>query len=123
MNEPTYTYDEISDTFSISFAPGEHATGIELTDHILLRINKRERRAIGITLFDYSLLAQTTDIGQQSFPLTGLVELSEDTRALVLEILRQPPVRDMLTIFAYTPSPSEQIPIIVLHPPSISTAA
>jgi hypothetical protein len=38
-------YDEISDTLSIAFAPGEHATGIALNEHILLRINRAERRA------------------------------------------------------------------------------
>jgi uncharacterized protein YuzE len=72
MTEPVLSYDEVSDTLYISFAPGEAATGIELTDHILLRVNKSERRAIGLTLLDYSLIAQTTDIGPRSFPLTGL---------------------------------------------------
>jgi len=51
-------YDEVSDTLYVSFAPGEKATGIELNDHILLRVNKKERRAIGLTFFNYSLLAQ-----------------------------------------------------------------
>jgi hypothetical protein len=45
MSEPVYTYDEASDTLYISFAPGEAATGIELTNHILLGVNERERRA------------------------------------------------------------------------------
>ena len=48
MSTPTLHYDEVSDTLSISFAPGEHATGIELNEHILLRINKTERRAVGL---------------------------------------------------------------------------
>ena len=50
MNEPIFNYDEMSDTLYVSFAPGELATGIELNEHILLRINKEERRAIGLTL-------------------------------------------------------------------------
>lgn len=120
MSEPVYTYDETSDTLSIVFAPGETATGIELTDHILLRVNKRERRAIGLTLFDYSILAQTTDLGPRSFPLTGLDQLSADLRAMVLEILLHPPVRDFLSLSAYTPSLAETIPIISVQSLSVA---
>ena len=75
MTEPVMSYDEVSDTLYISFALGEAATGIELTDHILLRVNKSERRVIGLTLLNYSLIAQITDIGPRSFPLTGLDQL------------------------------------------------
>jgi uncharacterized protein YuzE len=116
MTEPVFSYDEISDTLYISFTPGEAATGIELTDHILLRVNKRERRAIGLTLLDYSLIAQTTEIGPRSFPLTGLDQLSPEMREMVLEMLVHPPVRDILSLSAYTPSPGEAIPIILLQP-------
>jgi uncharacterized protein YuzE len=122
MSEPVFTYDETSDTLYISFAPGEAATGIELTDHILLRINKRERRAIGLTLLDYSILAQTTDIGPRSFPLTGLDELSDDLREMVLDILLHPPVHDILSLLAYTPSLAETIPIISLQPLSVAAS-
>ena len=122
MSEPVYTYDETSDTLYISFAPGEAATGIELTDHILLRVNKRERCAIGLTLLDYSILAQTTDIGPRSFPLTGLDELSDDLREMVLDILLHPPVRDILSLLAYTPSLAETIPIISLQPLSVAAS-
>ena len=76
MTQPIFNYDEVSDTLYISFAPGEQATGIELTPHILLRLNKQECRAVGLTFLDYSLLAQKTDMGPRSFPLTGLSELS-----------------------------------------------
>jgi len=58
MAKPNLNYDEESDTLYVSFEPGEEATGIELNDHILLRINKKERKAIGLTFFEYSLLAQ-----------------------------------------------------------------
>ena len=122
MSEPVFTYDETSDTLYISFAPGEAATGIELTDHILLRVNKRERRAIGLTLLDYSILAQTTDIGPRSFPLTRLDELSDDLREMVLDILLHPPVHDILSLLAYTPSLAETIPIISLQPLSVAAS-
>jgi hypothetical protein len=116
MTEPLYNYDEASDTLYVSFTPGETATGIALHDHMLLRINKDERRAIGLTLFDYSVLAQHTDIGPRSFPLTGLAQLSADLRALVLNILQRQPVCDLLFLSAYTPSLIETVPTASLHP-------
>jgi uncharacterized protein YuzE len=122
MTEPVFSYDEVSDTLYISFAPGEAATGIELTDHVLLRVNKRERRVIGLTLPDYSLIAQTTEIGPRSFPLTGLDQLSPELRAMVLDMLLHVPVRDILSLSAYTPSPGEAIPIISLQPLAVEAS-
>jgi len=113
---PVLNYDELSDTLYISFEPGEPATGIELNEHILLRINKHERRAIGLTLFEYSLLAQRTEVGPRSFPLGGLARLSERLREIVLEILSKPPVSDFLVLSAYTPTSAEMVPIALLRP-------
>jgi uncharacterized protein YuzE len=121
MTMPTLHYDEASDTLSISFALGEHATGIELNDHILLRINKAERRAIGLTIFEYSLLAQPTEVGPRSVPLSGLTQLSAELRELVLEIAQRPPVSDFLAFSAYMPSAVETVPITSLRP--LPTAA
>lgn len=115
MAQPTFNYDETSDTLYVSFDPGEKATGIELNDHILLRINKSERRAIGVTFFEYSLLAQKTEVGPRSFPLTGLVQLSDELRNIVVDILLHPPVSAVLSLSAYTPSSLETIPITSLQ--------
>lgn len=122
MIKPISNYDEMSDTLYVSYAPGEKATGVELNDHILLRINKKARRAIGLTFFEYSLLAQKTEVGPRSFPLTGLAELSDDLRELVLDILLRPPVSDMLSLSTYTPSMVEAIPITSLQPVSVAAA-
>ena len=111
-----FKYDELSDTLYISFSPGEKGTGIELNEHILLRVNKAERRAIGLTIFEYSVLAQRTEVGPRSFPLTGLAELSDELRELALDILQRPPVSHILTLSAYTPSAAETIPITLLLP-------
>ncbi len=115
MNEPIFKYDELSDTMNISFANGESGTGIELNEHILLRINETENRAVGITLFNYSVLAQPTEIGFRSLPLSGLAELPTSVRAGVLEILLSSPVREILSLSAYTPSIADTIPIIFLQ--------
>ncbi len=115
MTKPNFNYDEVSDTLYISFAPGEQATGIELTPHILLRLNKQERKAVGMTLLEYSILAQKTDMGPRSFPLTGISELSDDLQDIVLDILQRPPVSNVLLLSSYTPSISETIPIMLLQ--------
>jgi len=111
MTKPNYNYDEISDTLYVSFFPGEKATGIELNDHILLRIDEKEQKAIGITFFEYSILAQKTEFGPRSFPLSGLSQLPSELREIVHGILLNPPVSDILTLSAYTPSSVEVIPI------------
>jgi uncharacterized protein YuzE len=121
MIKPILNYDELSDTLYISFSPGENATGIELNDHILLRIDKDQRRAIGLTVFEYSLLAQRTELGPRSFPLSGLDQLSDELRKVVLEILHQPPVSHYLSLSAYTPSFVETIPITSLQPMTLAS--
>lgn len=122
MSKPDLNYDEVSDTLYVSFAPAEKATGIELNEHILLRINKAEHRAVGLTFFEYSLLAQPTEMGPRGFPLTGLAQLSEELREMVLDILQHPPVSDILSLLAYTPSALETIPVTSLQPLSAIAA-
>jgi uncharacterized protein YuzE len=122
MTQPVMNYDETSDTLYVSFVPGIKATGIELNDHILLRIDKETRRAVGITLLNYSILIQKADFGPRSFPLTGLAKLSEESREIVLEILEKSPVKEILSLSTYTPSLAEAIPITLLHLPAPQTA-
>ncbi|MEG4800037.1 DUF2283 domain-containing protein [Microcoleus sp. ARI1-B5] len=117
MNKPNIKYDEVSDTLTISIEPRVPATGIELTDRILLRISKTERKAISIIVFDYSILAQKTDMGTRSFSIAaGLSQLSSELREMVFEILLQKPVCDFLHLSAYTLSLVETIPIVSLQP-------
>lgn len=116
MSKPIFKYDESSDTLHISFAPGEKATGIELNEHRLLRVSKEERRAVGLTLLDYSVLAQRTELGIRSFPLNGLGDLSPELLELVIEVLQTPPVAEILSLSAYVPSAVETIPISSLQP-------
>ena len=115
MQDPIYNYDEISDTLYISFAPGESATGVELNENFLLRINKSDRRVVGLSIFNYSIIAERTESGPRSFPLTGLTQLSEDFRTIVLDILLRSPIKDILFASAYTPSMTESIPIASLR--------
>ena len=122
MTEPLYRYDEMSDTLYVSFAPGEKATGIEINENILLRINKAERRAIGVTIFNYSYLAQKTAAGLRSVPLSGLAALSAGLQELVLDILASPPVNSILMVSTYSPSATEHIPITLLQSETLVAA-
>jgi hypothetical protein len=115
MKKPNIKYDEISDTLTIAFEPNVLATGVELTEHILLRLHKSDRTAISLTFFDYSIIAQTTDVGMHHFPLTGLAKLSDELREIVIEILQSEPVSQFIHLSAYTPSITEIIPIISLQ--------
>ena len=117
MNSPVINYDETSDTLYISFIPNVIATGIELNDHILLRIDKEKRQAVGMTFFNYSILIQKADFGPHSFPLAGLAKLSEETREMAMEILGKSPVKEILSLSTFTPSFSEALPITLLHLP------
>lgn len=113
--EPALHYDETSDTLSICFSPGEKATGIELHESILLRLNPKERRAVGIVVTNYSYLAQPTQAGFRSVPLSGLDSLSSTLRDLVLEILVHSPVKEFLSLSTDTPTLTPSTPIVSLR--------
>jgi hypothetical protein len=116
MSEPMYNYDEESDTLAVIFSPAEKGTGIELTDHIILHINKATQRIVRLTLLDYSILVQQTEYGPRTFPVTGLQDAAEDTRDIVFELLRGPSLQDVLRIAAYTPTGGQIIPTISVQP-------
>jgi hypothetical protein len=116
MSKPSIKYDEVSDTLTVCFQPGAKATGIEITDHIILRINQQQRSCISIVFLEYSVLAQKTETGTRSFPISGLSNISNDLKEIVLEILLNPPVSDFLQLSAYTVSVLETIPIVSIHP-------
>jgi len=115
-NEPTYSYDKEADVLYIAFSPGEKATSaVELNDNILLRFNRVEQRAIGLTLMDFSVLIQLTNLGPRSFPLRGLQDLEPDWQEMVINIITKPPVNQILKVSVYTPSLTEAVPIALVE--------
>lgn len=122
--EIVYNYDKEVDVLYISFAPGEKATtAVELNEHILLRFDRAEKRAIGLTLMDFSVLAQLAMMGgamvraPRSFPLTGLQDLEPEWQETVLDIITRPPVNQILKVAVYTPSIAETAPIVMVNAP------
>ena len=121
---PTYSYDKEADVLYISFSPGEKATAaVELNDNILLRFNRDEKRAIGLTLMDFSVLIQLTNLGPRSFPLSGLQELEPEWQEMVIELITKPPVSQILKVSTYTLSLAEIIPVTFVEKPPIPIAA
>jgi uncharacterized protein YuzE len=122
--EPVFTYDKEADVLYVSFSPGEKATtAVELNSNILLRFNRKEKRAIGLTLMDFSVLVQLTEMGPRNFPLDGLRELEPEWQELVMDIITQPPVSQFLKVSVYTPSLAEAVPVaLVDRTPLLSTA-
>ena len=121
---PTYSYDKEADVLYISFSPGEKVTAaVELNENILLRFNRAEKRAVGLTLMDFSVLVQLTKLGPRSFPLSGLKELEPEWQETVIEIITRPPVNQILKVSSYTPSPAESVPITSVEKPPIPVAA
>ena len=117
---PTYSYDKEVDVLYISFASGEIPTAaVELHDNILLRFNLAEKRAVGLTLMDFSVLVQMTQLGPRSFPLHGLKDLEPEWQEVVIEIITKPPVNQILRVSSYMPSMAEVVPITSVEKPPI----
>ena len=120
---PTYSYDKEVDVLYISFAPGEQPTAaVELNDNILLRFNLTEKHAVGLTLMDFSVLVQMTQLGPRSFPLSGLQDLEPEWQEAVIEIITKPPVNQILCVSSYMPSMAEVVPITSVEKPPIPVA-
>lgn len=116
----TYDYDKEADVLYISFSPREKpSAAVELNDNILLRFNREEKRAIGLTLMDFSVLVQLTELGPRSFSLSGLADLEPDWQEMVIEIITTPPVNQILKVSSYMPTAAEVVPITWVERPPV----
>ena len=100
-----FVYDESGDMLDIFFGENETATGVELTDHILLRLNRTNGRAVSLTLLHFSILTEQTEYGPRSYPLDKLEELPA-IRAVTTE-----PVNQFLKLSHLQESPMKRVPI------------
>lgn len=105
-----FVYDREADILEIFFGKNEPATGVELTDYIVLRLNKQTRRAISLTLLHFSVLTERTMYGPRSYPLDKLDEISRDLRELVLNLVSSTPVCQFVKMSYYQASPTKKIP-------------
>jgi hypothetical protein len=105
-----FVYDQEADILEIFFGENEPATGVELTDHIILRLNRQTRRAISLMLLHFSILTERTEYGPRSYPLNKLNEVPKDLRELVVRLITSLPVSQFLKLSYFQTSPTKQMP-------------
>ena len=116
-------YDQEADILEIFFGTNEPATGVELTDHIILRLNQQTKRTMSLLLLDFSILTERTEYGPRSYPLDTLDDLPESLRELVLQLVTSMPVRRFLKVSHFQASPTERVPLTyVAAQPSVVIA-
>lgn len=104
-------YDQEGDTLDIFFGKNEPATGIDLTDNIVLRFNQKTGRAISLTILHFSILAEQTEYGPRSYSLDNLGKLPEELRELVLRAVTTAPVNQFLKVSHFQASPTKRVPV------------
>ena len=118
MNEQRsihYEYDEIGDVLDTYFSENRRAWTIELTENIMISIDRQTEEAVSLTLLDFTELIRPTPVGPQSFPLTGLDAIPADERDLVIKVLTTPPVSDLLDVSSVLSPPASPLPIMHLE--------
>jgi hypothetical protein len=118
-----FVYDQEADSLEILLGENEPATGVELTEHIILRLNRQTRRAVSLTLLHFSILAERTEYGPRSYPLDKSGEVPEDLRELVLHLITSMPVSQFAKLSHFEVSPTEQIPLVYVELQPAITAA
>ncbi len=116
-------YDEEGDMLDIFFGKNEPATGIELTDQILLRLNRATGRAVSLTILHFSILAEQTEYGPRSYPLDNLSQLPLDLRELVLRTLTTAPVNHFLKLSHFHAYPTKRVPLTYVEPHCLAAVA
>jgi len=116
-------YDQEADVLEVIFRENEPATGVELTEHIILRLNRDTGRAVSLTLLDFAILTERTEYGPRSFPLDRLEEMPEDLRELVLRLVTSMPVSQFLKVSHFQASPTERVPLTYVEPQPVPAVA
>lgn len=104
-------YDEEADILEIFFGENGPATGLELTNYIVLRLDRNAKRILSVILRHFSILAERTEYGPRSFPLEKLESLPEEIRELVLRSLTTLPVSQFLKLSHLQTSPKKRLPV------------
>jgi hypothetical protein len=116
-------YNESDDILEITFPENEPATGIELTDYILLRVNPKMGRVVSLTFLHFSILTEQTEYGPRSYPLDKISELPEDLRELAIRTLTTAPANMFLKLSNFQQSPTRGVPIAYVEPYPFASVA
>ena len=103
-------YDQEADILEIFFGKNEASTGVELTDHIVLRLNQQTKRVVSLILLHVSILTEQTEYGPRSYPVDKLDQIPQHLRDLVVRLITSMPVSQFLKLSHFQASPTKQIP-------------
>jgi uncharacterized protein YuzE len=93
MKVTRLTYDPEGDILYITFGQPTPATGYQLSDQILLRVDPQTQQVAGLTLLNFSIHIQAN----RDIPLPGLDDEPE-AKAHLLQLLRSAPVDHFLQL-------------------------
>jgi uncharacterized protein YuzE len=93
MNPVRITYDPEGDILYLTFGQPTAATGYQLSDQILLRVDPKTQHAAGLTIFNFSIHTST----MRKLPLPGIKE-DPDVKPTLLRILTTSPVNHFLRL-------------------------
>jgi hypothetical protein len=116
-------FDEDADILEVFFGENGPATGIELTDHIILRLDQKSQRALSLLLLHFSVLSEQTEYGPRSFPLEKVEQLPEDVKELVLRLITSLPVSQFLKVSQLQAESEKQLPVAYLEAQPVAVYA
>lgn len=106
-----FVFDEDADILELFFGENGPARGIELTDQIVLRLDREARRAVSLTLLHFSILSEQTVYGPRSWRLDNLEQMPEALREVVLRVLTTLPVSQFLKLTQLQTGPTQFVPV------------
>lgn len=117
-----YDYDEEGDVLDVYFGAKRPAWTIELTPNIMISVDRTKRKAVSLTLIDYTELVRHSERprriwGARRFPITGLADLPIEERDFVLKILNSSPINRWLDMSAVQMLPDSPFAVTHLEPP------
>ncbi len=112
MNAVRITYDPEGDILYLTFGQPTAATGYQLSDQVLLRVNPKTQNAAGLTIFNYSIHTSTT----RRLLLPG-IEDDPTMKPVLLRILTTSPVSNFLRL-----TKGKQGVSVTLRSPSLQEA-
>ena len=112
MQPVRITYEPEGDILYITFGPSTAATGYQLSDQLLLRVDPKTQNAAGLTICNFSVHASAS----RKLPLPGLAD-DPDSKALLMDLLTTPPVNHFLRV-----SQGKQKVSVTLRSPSLQEA-
>ena len=107
MKHVRITYDPEGDILYVTFGQPTAATGYQLSDQLLLRLDPQTQKVTGLTIFNFSAHIQTP----REISLPGIEENSE-IRTHLLQILSAPPIAHFLRIAER----GQEVSAVVLRP-------